>query len=249
MADLQRRPHATLDIESRRPKAAKICRLLGMERNGTPLRVLEVGCGSGVISQLIADWLGSESRVDAVDVVDQRVASEGFYFQKVEGVELPYEDNSFDYVISNHVIEHVGDYRTQSDHIGELRRVLSPTGTGYLAVPSRWQLVEPHYRLAFLSWLPHSLRTPFLQLSGRGNHYDCQPLSMQQVEALFVANELKFGNQFYTALHSLVHTESSRSLLPKLASLLPQRFLYPLRILSPTHIYLFGKSPQWSKNA
>lgn len=248
MADLQRLPHATLDIESRRPKAAKICRLLGMERNGSPLRVLEVGCGSGVISQLIADWLGSESRVDAVDVVDQRVASEGFYFQKVEGVALPYEDNSFDYVISNHVIEHVGDYQTQSDHIGELRRVLSPTGTGYLAVPSRWQLVEPHYRLPFLSWLPRKLRTPYLRLARRGSFYDCEPLTMPEVESLLAAQGLCFENQCEAAIHSLADTEAARNIPLKLATRLPRPMLHALRPISPTHIYLFHKSSQQGRN-
>lgn len=249
MADTERRPHAALDIESRRPKATKICSLLGMQHNNHhPLRVLEVGCGSGVISQLIADWLGAQSEVHAVDVLDQRMVNGKFHFQKVEGTTLPYDDDAFDYVISNHVIEHVGDHSAQSEHIKELRRVLSPSGTGYLAVPSRWQVIEPHYQLAFLSWLPCNLRTPYLRLSGRGNNYDCQPLSMHQVEALLTRHGLEFTNQFDAAVHSLVHSESKKSLLPRLASLLPQTVLHTLRPLSPTHIYLFEKAPQWRQN-
>src|SRR3546814_9833619 len=68
---------------------------------------------------------------------------------------LPFADDSFDVVLSNHVIEHVGEQPEQLAHLSELRRVLTPGGIGYLAVPNRWMLVEPHYRLAFLSWWPH----------------------------------------------------------------------------------------------
>ncbi|KRG75018.1 hypothetical protein ABB30_13000 [Stenotrophomonas ginsengisoli] len=72
---------------------------------------------------------------------------------------------------------------------------------------------------------------------------------MHQVEEFLAKNDLKFGNQFSMAINSLIQTESNRSLLPKLVSLLPKTALHPLRVLSPTHIYLFGKSPQWSQNA
>lgn len=247
MADLQRLPHATLDIESRRPKAAKIYRLLGMNAN-RPLRVLEVGCGSGVISHLIAKWLGPESEVHAVDVVDQRVVSDNFHFRKIEDVSLPYADGMFDYVISNHVIEHVGDRQSQSRHIGELRRALSSTGTGYLAVPSRWQLVEPHYRLPFLSWLPRKLRTPYLRLARRGSFYDCEPLTMPEVESLLAAQGLSFENQCEAAIHSLADTEAGRNIPLKLATRLPRPMLHALRSISPTHIYLFYKSSQQGRN-
>jgi hypothetical protein len=54
----------------------------------------------------------------------------------------------------------VGDLVDQRHHLSEVRRVMNPTGIGYIAVPNRWMLVEPHYRLAFLSWLPLAWRTP-----------------------------------------------------------------------------------------
>jgi len=71
---------------------------------------------------------------------------------------------------------------------------------------------------------------------------------MQQVESLLTTHGLIFENQFDVAIRSLIHTESSKSMLPRLASLLPQPVLLSLRFLSPTHIYLFGKSPRWSKD-
>jgi SAM-dependent methyltransferase len=38
--------------------------------------------------------------------------------------------------------------------LDEVWRVLKPGGLAYLACPNRYSLVEPHYRLPFLSWFP-----------------------------------------------------------------------------------------------
>src|SRR3546814_18660903 len=97
---------------------------------------------------------------------------------------LPFADDSFDVVLSNHVIEHVGEQPEQLAHLSELRRVLTPGGIGYLAVPNRWMLVEPHYRLAFLSWWPHAWRSPYLRLMRKGKFYDCEPLQLGQLETM-----------------------------------------------------------------
>lgn len=59
--------------------------------------------------------------------------------------------------------------------LSELARVLRPSGIGYLAVPSRWMLVEPHYRLPFLSWMPQRAADAYVRLTGRGEYYDCRP--------------------------------------------------------------------------
>ena len=74
-----------------------------------------------------------------------------------------------------------GDAVVQAQHLGEIRRVMKPSGAGYLAVPNRWMLTEPHYRLKFLSWWPHGWRTPYLKLMGKGDFYDCEPLEMRQL--------------------------------------------------------------------
>lgn len=51
---------------------------------------------------------------------------------KADICELPFEDNSYDFIICNHVLEHIPD-----DHkaMKELYRVLAPGGTAILQVP------------------------------------------------------------------------------------------------------------------
>lgn len=189
-----RRPHAVLDMPSRQRKAEKIECLLHLEPRNRPYRLLEVGCGSGGISHFFATRSRLRFEVHAIDVHDNRQVTEGYTFRLVEGVEIPFADASFDVVLSNHVIEHVGPARVQAEHLGELLRVCVPGGLGYLAVPNRWMLVEPHYRLPFLSWWPRRWRSSWLRLFRDAPHYDCEPLSMAELERMLRDSGWRFDN-------------------------------------------------------
>jgi ubiquinone/menaquinone biosynthesis C-methylase UbiE len=112
--------------------------------------LLEIGTGSGGIAHYFATHKSIRCDVAAVDVVDQRLLRDKFKFVLIEDTALPFANGSFDVVISNHVIEHVGNRDAQYHHLSEIHRVLKMDGVGYLAVPNRWMLVEPHYKLIFL---------------------------------------------------------------------------------------------------
>lgn len=187
-----RLPHAALDLASRARKALKIERLLRLDDLPGNRRLLEVGAGSGGISHYFGTHPSGRFEVDAVDVVDSRAVHEGFRYRTVPGTGLPFENETFDIVISNHVIEHVGDQHAQQHHLAELHRVLKPSGRCYLAMPNRWMLVEPHYGLAFLSWLPEHLRTPWLRLWQKGRNYDCRPLTRGVLERAMVSAGFDF---------------------------------------------------------
>ncbi len=180
----ERQGHAVLDLPSRGLKARKIAALLGVAPGSPPMRMLEIGCGSGGISH----WFGNAGpmgwEVQAVDVEDVRLVHDGYAFLTVADTRLPFGDASFDVVVTNHVIEHVGDPAAQSRHLREIGRVLRPGGRGYLAVPNRWMLVEPHFRLPFLSWLPRRLADAYVRVLGKGTHYDCRPLTRGQLERM-----------------------------------------------------------------
>jgi SAM-dependent methyltransferase len=196
-SDQKRQPHASLDASSRTKKAKKIEHLLSTACNLSGARILEVGTGSGLIAEHFATLAGPEGRVHAVDLVDQRQTRTGFAFALVQDTTLPYDDDSFDICISNHVLEHVGDMSAQGHHLREIKRVLRPHGWLYLAVPNRWTLIEPHFRLPFLSWLPHSIADIYVRLSGRGSRYDCDPPSHGEIETIlsaegFITREVSF---------------------------------------------------------
>ena len=125
---LERQPHAILDGDSRRLKAQKIARLVETVRPLRGARLLDIGAGSGYIASNLGELVGDEGEVWAVDVNDQRRTNDGYRFKAVTGTALPFEDDAFDVVLSNHVIEHVGDRSAQLHHLREVGRVLAPGG-------------------------------------------------------------------------------------------------------------------------
>lgn len=235
-------PHAVLDLASRARKALKIERLLGIQPGPNTLNLLEIGTGSGGIAHYFAHHPDIRCQVTAVDVVDQRQVVDGYEFRLVDSTDLPFDDGNFDIVISNHVIEHVGSVGEQRHHLTEMRRVMRTNGVGYLAAPNRWMVIEPHYRLAFLSWLPKSWRSSYLRLMSRGEFYDCSPPSLAELEHMFHDAGLSYQNLASRALHELIKIEGFTGPLPRLLGVLPDPAIDRLGALMPTLIYGLAKS-------
>lgn len=234
-----RQPHAVLDLPSRRLKGLKIEKLLDLTMRPQPIRMLEVGTGSGGIAHYFGTHLQLRCEVDAVDVEDNRLVSDGYRFNLVSGTRLPFPDRSFDVILSNHVIEHVGDASAQLAHLREVNRVLRPDGAGYLAVPNRWMLVEPHFKLAFLSWWPHAWRTPYLRMMRKGTHYDCEPLQMRELESLLTQAGFAHRNLCAEALRATFEIERPQSFGARALRHIPDAAIRPLRRIIPTLIYRF----------
>lgn len=237
----QRQPHAITDLASRRHKALKIERLLGLDPRRGPLQLLEIGTGSGGIAHYFATHPALQCAVTAVDVHDNRQVHDGYDYVTVHGVDLPFHGAQFDVVISNHVIEHVGDAAAQMRHLAEIRRVMKPDGVGYLAVPNRWMLTEPHYRLMFLSWLPHRWRTPWLKLWKKGEFYDCEPLEMGQAEQMLTAAGLDFRNLCVEGWRATFDIERPDWWGTRLLAKVPDGWLRRLNPVNPTLIYRVGR--------
>lgn len=236
MSPPSRKPHAVLDLISRKRKAEKIERLLKLSAREGGLDLLEVGTGSGGIAHYFGISPHLRCRVTSVDVVDSRVESEGYRFIPVSGTHLPLPDSSFDVVLSNHVIEHVGDRGQQKQHLLELKRVLRKQGQGYLAFPNRWMLVEPHYRLPLLSWWPSSMRSTWLRWFRGEPHYDCEPLSLSETESLLNEVGFAFENIGDEAAHVMRALEPTGWGLACYLGL-PARLRSMLRFAMPTLIY------------
>lgn len=240
--------HADLDINLRLEKARKIHRLLPPADTSKELRLLEIGTGSGIIAYYFSQLRAPAFAVDAVDILDQRRMSDGYRFHLYDGSKLPFADGQFDYVISNHVIEHIGDRSQQAAHLQEIRRMLAPGGYAYLATPSRWQIVEPHFRLPFLGWLPKRLQDSYVRATGKGTHYDCNPLRPVELRHLLEHSELSFENLNARALQVLAELEKPGSLVARIASRLPFTLLDSLQDASPAMIYLLKKDHHTAGN-
>ena len=235
----ERKAHAALRRDKRLLKAQKIVRLIGEATFGSANRALEVGCGSGVISKALHEVSAGKLEVHAVDVTDNRVETAGYTFQTVSGTDLPYPDGTFNVVVTNHVIEHVGDRSDQANHLRELKRVLKADGVIYFAMPNKWRLVEPHYHIALLSWFPQFLSDFFVRLSRRGAYYDCRPLGIRGIRKLFSECGLDAKDLTVSALRATLDIEHSDHPITRIVNrFLPNWFLACGLPIMPTFVYL-----------
>ncbi len=170
-SDLQPEMHAEA---GRRKKAQKIIRVLSHYLGRSDLgglRVLDLGCSTGFIADEVARASGAVVAVD-IDQPGLRLAHRrfgaGVDFLCTDGTALPFPDGTFDVVVFSQIYEHVVD---PDAVLAEIRRVLAPTGIVYLGLGNRRQVMEPHYKLPLLSWLPAGLADRYMQLTGRGRHY------------------------------------------------------------------------------
>jgi ubiquinone/menaquinone biosynthesis C-methylase UbiE len=85
-------------------------------------------------------------------------------FVVADGCDLPFEDDSFDYVHSSAVLEHVGSRERQARMLAESARV-ARKGVWH-TTPNRWYPVELHTQLPFLHWLPPVRFRAFLRVLG-----------------------------------------------------------------------------------
>lgn len=233
-AQAKRAPHAILDASSRNHKAQKIAAILSRRLDMRGKRILDIGAGSGHIARYLASQVGPEGEVVAVDQI-KPLQTDGISFVRISGEILPFSGSDFDVVITNHVIEHVGLRDAQLRHLQEIARVLKPGGMVYLAVPNRWQVMEHHFGVPLLSWLPLPLASYYVRLTGRGSHYDCTPLSRRALLGLFREAGLSAQDVTLEALRLMARDEMTG---PKgwILARLPSAFLRPFMTFIPTHV-------------
>lgn len=102
-------------------------------------KVLEVGCGAGYGTAMLADRkdlqiTGLDVDASVVESANKRYPSENCHYMAFDGSRLPFQNEEFDAVISFQVIEHVDD---DESFLKEMSRVLKPGGRAIVVTPNR----------------------------------------------------------------------------------------------------------------
>ncbi len=121
-------------------------------------RVLDIGSGNGglgiALTRAGANVSGIDVETDLHAISKMYAEAEGVAvdFRLYDGTRMPFEDATFDFIISISVLEHVDDPETI---LKEAHRVLKPGGIFFLAFPNRLWPKETHSGLWGITYLPY----------------------------------------------------------------------------------------------
>jgi ubiquinone/menaquinone biosynthesis C-methylase UbiE len=174
------------DIKGRTQKFEKILSVLQDFHPGTQsLNCLDIGCSSGIITSLLGNHfqmsIGMDIDQEAIEYAQNHSSSPRAQFLIADSMALPFHNNSMDVIVCNHIYEHVPQAKQMMD---EVYRVLKEDGLCYFSAGNKYMIIEGHYRLPFLSWLPKSFAHLYLNLAGKGEFYYEQHLSFGGLKKL-----------------------------------------------------------------
>ena len=165
-----------LDITHKQPKVDKVLSIL---KDNDALKnpegiAIDIGCSIGFFAKALTPYFktvfGLDIDVNALSEAPklQENSVDNLEFLIGDSLNLPFEDNTIDLILCNHTYEHVPNAEML---FSEIQRVLKPGGRCYLGAASRLFIVEPHYHLMFLSWLPKPLAHKYMKIMGKGDEY------------------------------------------------------------------------------
>lgn len=98
---------------------------------------LDLGCGDGILTDILFERIGKTPRLVGIDPdpLETEAAKKYDFYERIHtvgGDAIPESDATFDYVISNSVLEHIPDLEPVIEEVG---RVLKPGGRFFYTVP------------------------------------------------------------------------------------------------------------------
>ena len=137
-------------------------------------RILELGCGHGLLWKENANRIPTGWNITLSDLssgmLDSAwrnlvVTGRAFQFKEIDAQSIPFEDETFDAVIANHMLYHVPD---RSNAIAEIKRVLRPGGRAIVTTVGENHLKEMMgwYARVHVSKVWESFVSPFTLENG-----------------------------------------------------------------------------------
>jgi 2-polyprenyl-3-methyl-5-hydroxy-6-metoxy-1,4-benzoquinol methylase len=172
-ANISESVESLYDTKSREIKANKTILILkNYLSDVSNLKLLDIGCSTGIMTKEYAKHF---SEVIGVDIDSKAIgyASKKYKLDNLTFKETPIEENTFndqifDVITCSHIYEHVPSDVNLMDQVF---RLLKPGGVCYFAAGNRFQILEPHYRLPFLSYFPKRISNTYIRLFTKEKYY------------------------------------------------------------------------------
>jgi ubiquinone/menaquinone biosynthesis C-methylase UbiE len=202
--------------------------------------ILDVGCGTGgaTVAWAIrgAHSVGIDASKHDLELARLRAKSAGVNPKFVfgTGVTLPFNNNTFDIVLCDQVLEHIDDY---DKTIKEMCRVLKKGGISYIDLPNRIFPFDPHYGWFFIHWLPKNVHARIIKLLGiKFVNYDVYFRTYSEIYSSIKRNNL----EILATSKNYIDTLSTNSFRNRLAKFLVAVGI-PFYMFSPTLQFIVRK--------
>ena len=159
------------------------------------LTLLDIGSSTGIMTNEYSKHFKNVTGVDldtnATDFANKKFGRENLKFicSPIEELNLP--NSSIDVITCSQIYEHVPSDKILMDAIF---RLLKPGGVCYFAASNRFRIIEPHYNLPFLSYLPKKAANLYITTFTSHDEYYENLKSLRNLKKLV----LKFEKIDYT---------------------------------------------------
>ena len=148
-----------------------------------PVRILDLGGTAAYWRALPGLYRAPNVEITILNLGADERRDENLVVKAGDACATGFEDNSFDIVHSNSVIEHVGEWPRIEAMAREVRR-LAPSH--FVQTPNFWFPIEPHYKLPAVHGLPARVKRA---VTGDDPHR-IRLLSAGQMQRLFPQSDL-----------------------------------------------------------
>ncbi len=215
----------------RKKRAIEIVKAFKL-KNHQPKRILDLGCGSGEITNTLRE---KGYNIIGLDISESGCESAKHRYPKCDfraynGINIPFEKNSFDTVIMNDVFEHI-PYSHMDRLIENIKTVVQKEGLIYISATNRYELVEPHTLIPLLTWFPRKFWPLLDRKFNKTDGYhinDIYPYTFKKLKAFCKRHNLQYEDfTFIYTLHKFADLEYIGNKMLRLLA----RFLKKIKLL------------------
>lgn len=144
-------------------------------------KILDIGCGDGVLSYLLSKEGALVSGVDYSDIAigyaKEKCQGTNIDFKQGSAYDLDFGQSSFDAVVSSDVIEHLEDV---PKYLSEIKRVVTNRGIVVLSTPVKYT-EYPLDKEHVIEWFPNEYKNVIESYFENSIYHYSHPLALQEI--------------------------------------------------------------------